>query len=422
MSSPDFDGLRHALLEPDNCVLFDQLPPEKPTSHLRNLKLRTRYCQPVDQDAASVEFSPFYNAVIGSRGSCKSTLIESIRLAMRKTAGLTASQNRNLSQFSESGMTEDSFIECVFHKEGTDFRLSWRPGGNHELHIFSDSEWMPDKHWSADRFPLSIYSQKMLYELASDTGAYLRVCDESPMVDKRARKERWEELEREYLNEKITLRGLLARQVTADSLQGELSDAQCAVSQLQSSAYYPVCSRLALARCELSAAIFPLELYEQHIAAIQALAAEPQQIPVIPLTPAGSLTEFMARLSSVQQYYDQRFDALLAERAAELSGIGQEQSFMALGIAVSEQEAAVEAEAVALRAQGLNPDVLNELMTCCESLQNYDCLDGMITASLVRSEWLPADMRAHRMTLTYNRKAFLSSLTLSDLEIKILPL
>ncbi|MFW8080248.1 hypothetical protein ACOIFA_32485, partial [Klebsiella pneumoniae] len=83
-----------------------------------------------------------------------------------------------------------------------------------------------------------------------DTGAYLRVCDESPMVDKRARKERWEELEREYLNEKITLRGLLARQVTADSLQGELSDAQCAVSQLQSSAYYPVCSRLALARCE----------------------------------------------------------------------------------------------------------------------------------------------------------------------------
>lgn len=426
MSSPDFDGLRHALLDPDNCVLFDQLPPEEPASHLRSLKLRTRYCQPADRDAASVEFSPFYNAVIGSRGSGKSTLIESIRLAMRKTVGLTASQNRNLSQFSESGMTEDSFIECVFHKEGTDFRLSWRPGGNHELHIFSDGEWMPDNHWSADRFPLSIYSQKMLYELASDTGAFLRVCDESPVVDKRAWKERWEELEREYLNEKITLRGLRARQVTADSLQGELSDAQRAVSQLQSSAYYPVCSRLALAKSELSAATFPLELYEQHIAAIKALAAEPQQIPVIPPAPSGSLTEFMARLSSVQQHYDQRLNALLAEYTADLSGIRQEQSFMALGIAVSEQEAAVEAEAVALRAQGLNPDVLNDLMTRCESLQNelrnYDGLDGMITASLARSELLLADMRAHRMTLTHNRKAFLSSLALSDLEIKILPL
>nr|WP_243733516.1 hypothetical protein [Raoultella sp. BIGb0149] len=139
-------------------------------------------------------------------------------------------------------MTEDSFIECVFHKEGTDFRLSWRPGGSHELHIFSDGEWIPDSYWSADRFPLSIYSQKMLYELASDTGAFLRVCDESPVVDKRAWKERWNELEREYLNEQITLRGLRARQVTADSLHGELSDALRAISQLQSSAYYPVCS------------------------------------------------------------------------------------------------------------------------------------------------------------------------------------
>lgn len=193
MSSPDFDGLRHALLDPENCVLFDQLPPEEPASYLRSLKFRTRHCHPVGQDSASVEFSPFYNAVIGSRGSGKSTLIESIRLAMRKTEGLTATQGSKLDQFIRTGMEADSFIECIFHKEGTDFRLSWRPDSKHELHIFSDGEWMPDSHWSADRFPLSIYSQKMLYELASDTGAFLRVCDESPVVNKRA----WKECQRQ---------------------------------------------------------------------------------------------------------------------------------------------------------------------------------------------------------------------------------
>lgn len=79
MSSPDFDGLRHALLDPENCVLFDQLPPEEPASYLHSLKFRTRLCHPANQEAATVEFSPFYNAVIGSRGSGKSTLIESIR-------------------------------------------------------------------------------------------------------------------------------------------------------------------------------------------------------------------------------------------------------------------------------------------------------------------------------------------------------
>lgn len=86
----------------------------------------------------------------------------------------------------------------------------------------------------------------------------------------------------------------------------------------------------------------------------------------------------------------------------------------------------MQAEAVALRAQGLNPDVLNELMARCEALQHelrsYDGLDGMITASQARSELLLSDMRAHRMTLTHNRKAFLSSLSLTDLDIKILPL
>ncbi|EOM2251734.1 hypothetical protein [Escherichia coli] len=207
-----------------------------------------------------MEFSPFYNAVIGSRGSGKSTLIESIRLAMRKTEGLTADQSQNLNRFSESGMTTDSFIECVFRKEGTDFRLSWRSGGNHELYMRSDGEWVHDSHWSADRFPISIYSQKMLYELASDTGAFLRVCDDSPVVNKRAWKDNWDQLERDYLNEQITLRGLRARQVSAGSLQGELSDAECAVGQLQSSAYYLVCSLLALAKAELSAATLPLDI------------------------------------------------------------------------------------------------------------------------------------------------------------------
>lgn len=428
MSAPDFDGLRHALLDPENCVLFDDNPPEAPASHLRSLTFRTRLCQPADQNGAFVEFSPFYNAVIGSRGSGKSTLIESIRLAMRKTEGLTVSQNNKLNQFSQTGMgmDADSFIECVFRKEGTDFRLSWRPGGRHELHMWSDGEWVPDTHWSADRFPLSIYSQKMLYELASDTGAFLRVCDESPRVNKRAWNERWDQLERDYLNEQLTLRGLRAKLVSAGTLQGELSDAQRAVSQLQSSAYYPVCNRLAQAKAELSAATLPLEHYEERIDNLQALAAETQPLTVTLQAPSGQLTEFMARLSSVQQQYDQHLCSLLSECAAALDSIRREQAFTALGTAVSDQEAAVESEAIALREQGLNPDVLNDLMARIESLQhelrNYDGLDGAIAASVTRSELLMTQMREHRMTLTNNRKAFISSLSLSALEIKILPL
>jgi hypothetical protein len=40
------------------------------------------------------------------------------------------------------------------------------------------------------------------------------------VVNKRAWKERWDQLEREYLNEQITLRGHLASQTIAGKLQG----------------------------------------------------------------------------------------------------------------------------------------------------------------------------------------------------------
>jgi hypothetical protein len=99
---------------------------------------------------------------------------------------------------------------------------------------------------------------------------------------------------------------------------------------------------------------------------------------------------------------------------------------LALEEVVRNQEETVQREAIALREQGLNPNVLDELMTRCESLKselrNYADLDGTIAASAAKSAELLAEMRNHRMVLTEKRKAFLSSLSLSALEIKILPL
>ncbi|MED9858334.1 hypothetical protein RCN63_11555 [Escherichia coli] len=214
--------------------------------------------------------------------------------------------------------------------------------------------------------------------------------------------------------------------MSARVLQGELSDAKRAVSQLQSSAYYPVCTRLAVARAELSAATTSLELYEQRIVALLALLEKPLPVSVAPSAPSDPLAVFMTHLSSVQQNYGQRLHALLSECATELSTIRADNLFVTLGETVRDQEVNVEHGAVALRAQELNPDVLDELMTRCESLKNelknYDGLDGMIASSVARAEQLLDEMRTHRMALTENRKAFLSSLSLRDLDIKILPL
>ncbi|MFY1037486.1 anti-phage protein Ppl [Pantoea agglomerans] len=428
MSSPDFNGLHHALLDHENCVLFDVFPPEEPALQLRSLRLRTRLCAPANNEKANVEFSPFYNAVIGSRGSGKSTLIESIRLAMRKTSGLTDQQNRKLGAFksiSKGGMETDSVIECVFRKDGADFQLSWRPGDAHALHILRDGEWVEDTNWAADRFPLSIFSQKMLYELASDNGAFLRVCDDSSIVNKRNWAERWDQLEREFRNEQITLRGHNARRLSARSLSGELADAERAVSQLTESAYYPVRQRLSQAEGELFQATSALKVHSERINLLISFITESPQTE-FPAEPSAELAAFLQTLSLAQQDFESELSAFLSKSSTTLSEIGNSNSLSALRATAQTEKENVTREAEVLRAQGLNPDTLNELMERCDrlrrELKEYDGLEDIITASEHRIGLLDGQMREHRMMLTEKRREFIASLQLQDLEIKILPL
>lgn len=427
MSVPDFDGLRHALLDHENCVLFDVPPPEEPALQLRSVRFRTRLCAPVDNETASVSFSPFYNAVIGSRGSGKSTLIESIRLAMRKTTGLSAERDKKLTLFRQvgQGMQADSVVECVFRKDGADFRLSWRPGDVHSLHTRRDGEWVEDADWATDRFPLSVFSQKMLYELASDNGAFLRVCDESTIVNKRAWAEQWDRLERAFKNEQLTLRGHLARRQSASSLSGMLADAERAVSQLSESAYYPVRQRLAVAERELAAADEALALQSERVAALEALIKGAPAAEELSESSAG-LSEFLLCLSTLQQSFDRDAGNLLAASTCALDELRAGPLFSALRVAADTERDNVDREATALRAQGLNPDTLNDLMERCEryrsDMKEYEGLEDAVAASQERVRLLRSEMRAHRMVLTEKRREFLASLHLQDLEIKILPL
>ncbi len=427
MSSPNFDGLRHALLDHENCVLFDATPPDEPALQLRSLRIRTRLCTPTDNETANVAFSPFYNAIIGSRGSGKSTLIESIRLVMRKTEGLSAERNNNLAQFRQvgQGMQTDSVIECVFRKDGADFRLSWRPGDVHALHTLKGGEWIEDNDWAADRFPLSVFSQKMLYELASDNNAFLRVCDDSAVVNKRAWTEQWDELERGFKNEQNMLRGHLARRDSASSLSGMLADAERAVSQLSESAYYPVRQRLAVAERELSAATSAMDLHAERIAALEALVTG-SQLDEDTAELSADLTEFLRHLFTMQQCFDRDAGNLLTMSTYALKELKAGPLLSALRTAVEAEQDNVAREAESLRSQGLNPDTLNELMERCEryrsELKNYEGLEETIAASEMRIQILLSEMRAHRMVLTEKRREFLDSLHLQDLDIKILPL
>lgn len=59
MSEPNLDGLRNALLEQENCVLFCKQPPSEPSLCICNLKIRTRLCKIENDEVVYIHFSLF---------------------------------------------------------------------------------------------------------------------------------------------------------------------------------------------------------------------------------------------------------------------------------------------------------------------------------------------------------------------------
>ncbi|BFU33330.1 MULTISPECIES: anti-phage protein Ppl [Enterobacter] len=429
MSEPNFDGLRNALLDHENCVLFDKQPPAEPAQHIRSLRIRTRLCKAENGAPASVNLSPFYNAVIGSRGSGKSTLVESIRLVMRKVDGLSQNHSELLQLFKQNGrgMDDNSEIECVYRKDGTDFKLSWRPGDIHTLQTWQNGHWEDDHHWSPDRFAISVFSQKMLFELASDNDAFLQVCDSSPIVDKRTWTEHWEQLIRDFKNERITYRGLLSRQNTASALTGELGDIRRSIAQLSESDYFPIRNRLASAEKELTESNDCLNTYRQLLDSLSDLLPESASSDDEEKTEvSAAYISLMAKIQTVQTSLYASISGIVTEHLSHLEQLKADVDYLTLAESVGTEKENVLKEADQLRAQGLNPDMLNDLVERKEkvsaSLREYADLDGLVSASATRIDDLMRQLQAHRKELTARRREFIATLNLNDLDVKILPL
>ncbi|EKO3839027.1 AAA family ATPase [Vibrio harveyi] len=427
MSDLNFEGIKNALLDHENCVLFDSMPPSEPSLQLRKLKLKTRICRSADDQPAEIEFSPFYNAIIGSRGTGKSTIIESIRLAMRKDSDLSPKLDETLERFKSigKGMSEDSEIECIYRKDGSDFKLTWKPDNTKTLHSINDGELVEDYNWSTDRFGISIYSQKMLFDLASDNNAFLKVCDESKLVNKRQWKEKKEELERSFKNEQIKLRDLFARKETSSALSGQLSDVSRSINKLSESSYYTVKTKLS-------------QLESEHASIVGTLCSElsfldeidkklPNQTIYHDSTERSEQYHTLVQqFKVIQAQTNQRIRSAFENAKQQYTSILKSSRLVELAELIDAERENVAQEASSLREQGLDPDKLDGLVdqqtVLVGELKEYADLDAKIAQAQQEIARILTEMKEHRKKLSDRRKEFIASLNLDGLEIKILPL
>lgn len=199
---PSLEGLRLALLDgngisirrSDDSESFDpfQIPEHVVTAiEVHN----ARYMG--NGSATRVELSPYFNAVVGGRGSGKSTLVHALRLATRREQELKALNDEPWRQFEhfrqlasgregKGALKKDSAIAVEWLHDGERSRLWWRADGSQAVvEEWQNGQWQiaASQSISTERFPIRIFSQGQIAAMSgSGRQTLLAIIDEAANI------------------------------------------------------------------------------------------------------------------------------------------------------------------------------------------------------------------------------------------------
>lgn len=203
MEKPNLDGLRLALLDgarfsirrsDDSEPLSPPPPPDQRICSIaiHEAKLMGR------REPETLSFSPWLNVLIGGRGTGKSTVLHCLRLAARRESELDkldqhSSTRTTFERFNRQpsgrddsgGLTADTHISWALSRHGVMHRVHWpaEPGDSDTIveDKAPDGGWVASaaQHVDEQRFPIRLFSQGQIAELAGDNqSALLKLIDE----------------------------------------------------------------------------------------------------------------------------------------------------------------------------------------------------------------------------------------------------
>ena len=205
MAKPSLEGLRLALLDGNGFSIrrsdaqdpFD--PFATPKHCIESIEIaNARYMG--RGRPAKLDFSPWLNALVGGRGTGKSTVVHALRLAARREDELTHLEERSeprltferfnrvpLNRMHEGGLTDKTKIQWTVMRDGVRHRVHWQQDGAGTVveDESGDGDWVSSSAQTvtSDRFPLRVFSQGQIAELAGDSQqALLQVIDEAAGV------------------------------------------------------------------------------------------------------------------------------------------------------------------------------------------------------------------------------------------------
>jgi predicted metal-dependent phosphoesterase TrpH/energy-coupling factor transporter ATP-binding protein EcfA2 len=187
MSQPSINGLKLALHDHDFCVENSVDDPNStPDLFLKSLNIsQMQHCGKIPGHPATFNLHPLFNAVIGGRGSGKSTFIESVRLALGRENEVSdlPKIHEEICSFKDGVTKADTEICVEFQRREESYQSIWKYGKAPYINKLQEDAWSLDNGRPEERFHVSLYSQKQINALASNTNSLLEIIDRSNEVN-----------------------------------------------------------------------------------------------------------------------------------------------------------------------------------------------------------------------------------------------
>jgi hypothetical protein len=245
MAEPSLEGLRLALLDGNSTSVihgtsssFD--PFQKPEHFIESLEV-SKLSFMGRGKSECFKFSPYLNAVVGGRGTGKSTIVHALRLAYGRereliTLPLTSEPRQTFERFNrvqksrgaDGGLLQTTALTLIVQRDGVRYRISRMDGMQSTTVEEFDvdlNDWKPSASQTiaSNRFPVKIFSQGQIAALASDgQEALLNIIDDLGKID--TFKNAAAEAIRVFYATRATLRELNGRLIGRDALNVSLSD------------------------------------------------------------------------------------------------------------------------------------------------------------------------------------------------------
>jgi len=187
-----------------------------------------------------LEFTPYYNALIGGRGTGKSTVVHAMRMAYRqekelRRLGEKTEPYRQFTSFAESAkgrdgdgaLRDNTGIRIDLMRDGAAHRLHWHQDGRGVVVEEQDGsgEWRASASQAvtAERFPVRLFSQGQTAAMAGESRqALLDVIDLAAEVGDLRRG--FQEAKRTWFSQRARLRELDGRLEGRPELERKLAD------------------------------------------------------------------------------------------------------------------------------------------------------------------------------------------------------